>query len=521
LNSPTPNQNTDSQGITTLKNSSINPERASYRQIFKSTSLFGGVQVFNIIIGIIRTKFVAVLLGTAGLGIMGLLNAPLNLIISISGLGISFSAVRDISIAHDSGNQSVISKTIIILRRWSWFTGSLGAIITITLAPLLSYWTFGNREYTWAFVWLSITLLIQAISKGQSAILQGTRRLKDMAKAGVIGSSLGLLTSIPLYYWIGIKGIVPALIITAITGLFLSWFFSRKVKTTKIELSIQETYFEGLGMAKLGIFMTLTGFLSSITGYLLNAFISRTGGLDQVGLYNSGYSILSQYVGLIFSAMATDYFPRLARLNSKNEKVNLLVSQQIETAVLILGPILCILIVFMPIVIRILYTTKFLPIIFFVNWAILGIQLKAMTWSMGYIILAKNHGTLFFIIELVGSIFALICNILGYYFYGLEGLGISFLVNYLFAYVLTYSIIKRNYRMYQKSSTYFLFSVSFSICLSSFIIAKYVDTPLAFFLGSILAILSTIYSYVELNKRIGLNNLWDRFIHRRRTNDNE
>ncbi len=209
-------------------------EQSSYRQIFKATSLFGGVQVFNILIGIVRVKFVAVLLGAAGVGIMGLLNAPLQLIISITGLGIAFSAVRDVSEANGTGDQGKIAVVIKTLGRWSWFTGLLGAVITITLAPLLSKWTFGNHEYTWAFIWLSVTLLLQAISKGQSAILQGTRRLKDMAKAGVIGSLLGLVTSIPLYYLYGLQGIVPAMIITAITGLVLSWYFSDRANFSRV-----------------------------------------------------------------------------------------------------------------------------------------------------------------------------------------------------------------------------------------------------------------------------------------------
>ena len=164
----------------------LSERQSSYRQIFKATSLFGGVQVFNILIGIVRVKFIAILLGTTGVGIIGLLNAPLQLIISITGLGISFSAVRDISESYGSDDKKKIARTITILRRWSWFTGMTGAVVTITLAPMLSKWTFGNYDYTWAFVWLSVTLLLQAISKAQTAILQGTRRLKDMARASVI-----------------------------------------------------------------------------------------------------------------------------------------------------------------------------------------------------------------------------------------------------------------------------------------------------------------------------------------------
>ena len=254
-------------------------DRSSYRQIVKATSLFGGVQVITILFGIIRVKFVAVLLGTQGVGIIGLLNSPLQLIASVTGLGISFSAVRDVSDANASNDKFRILKTIISLRRWSWFTGLLGVVVTMVFAPLLSQWSFGSKEYTWAFIWLSITLLLQAISKGQTAILQGTRRLKQMAKAGVIGSGLGLVTSIPLYYWLGISGIVPALILSAVASLLLSWYFSRKVAVEKITLTKRETFITGTNMARLGISMTIAGFIASLSTYILNAFISNHGGV--------------------------------------------------------------------------------------------------------------------------------------------------------------------------------------------------------------------------------------------------
>ena len=71
--------------------------QSSYRQIFKPISLFGGMQVITILISFVCTKFVAVLLGTAGVVTLGLFNAPMGLIASLTGLGISYSAIRDIS----------------------------------------------------------------------------------------------------------------------------------------------------------------------------------------------------------------------------------------------------------------------------------------------------------------------------------------------------------------------------------------------------------------------------------------
>ena len=51
----------------------MHAQQSSYRQIMKATSLFGGVQIFQIIISVIRSKFVAILLGPSGMGIVGLL----------------------------------------------------------------------------------------------------------------------------------------------------------------------------------------------------------------------------------------------------------------------------------------------------------------------------------------------------------------------------------------------------------------------------------------------------------------
>jgi O-antigen/teichoic acid export membrane protein len=482
----------------------VTEQQSSYRQIFKATSLFGGVQVFNILIGIVRVKFVAVLLGTVGVGIMGLLIAPLNLIISITGLGIAYSAVRDVSEAHGTGDQKRIAIAIKTLRSWSWFTGLLGAVVTLSLAPLLSHWTFGNRKYTWAFVWLSVTLLLQAISKGQSAILQGTRRLKAMAKAGVIGSTLGLFTSIPLYYEYGVKGIVPAMIVTAITGLFLSWYFSRRVVIENIELTYKETFNAGLGMAKLGIFMTIAGFLSSFSTYILNAFISNRGGVEQVGLYNAGWGVVGQYTGIIFTAMATDYFPRLSAIQADDDKVKELVRQQGETALLIMTPLLALLIVTMPLVVRILYTPAFLPIVMFANLTVLGMQFKAISWAMGYVYLAKGNGQLFLIMEVISGIVVLLLNILFYYFFGINGLGISFILTYLFGMVFSYFVLKGKYHFSLPNKFYGRLFISYGFIVVSFLTVFIPGTTSRYLAGIIVFVLVTLFSLIKLNDLMDL-----------------
>lgn len=468
--------------------------------------------MISIVIGIIRVKFVAVLLGTTGVGIMSLLDAPLHLIISITGLGIAFSAVRYISEANADEDKNRIAEVIITLRRWSWFVGLLGAVVTISLAPLLSEWSFGNREYTWAFVWLSVTVLLKALSEAQKAILQGTRRLKDMAKAGVIGSAFGLFTSIPLYYFFGLKGIVPAMIITAITALLLSWYFSRKVPVEEIELPTRKTYTIGLGMAKLGVSMTIAGFIASLSTYVLNAFISNVGDVDQVGLYNAGWGVVGQYTGLVFTAMATDYFPRLSAIQSDNGKVKELVGQQAETALLIMTPLLALLIVTMPLVVKILYTPEFLPIVMFANLTVLGMQFKAVSWAMGYVYLAKGDGRLFLTLEIISGVAILLLNLGFYYFFGLNGLGISFIISYFLASIISYLVLRKKYGFSYSKVFYLVAILCYGIVVTSFLTVFIPDPIFKIIAGIVVLIIAGSYSLYKLNKLMDFRSfISDRF----------
>jgi len=137
----------------------LNKEQQSYRQIFKATSLFGGVQVFNIVISIIRTKLIAVLLGPAGMGIAGLLTSTTGLVSGLTSFGLGTSAIRDVAAANEGGNPDRISVVVMVFRRLVWITGILGALVTLILSTWLSQFTFGNRNYTLLFIWLSVTLI--------------------------------------------------------------------------------------------------------------------------------------------------------------------------------------------------------------------------------------------------------------------------------------------------------------------------------------------------------------------------
>jgi len=486
----------------------MSEEQKSYRQIMKATSLFGGVQVFTILIAIIRAKFIAILLGPAGMGIAGLLNSTTGLINSFTNFGLGTSAVKNVAAASGSGNERRIAVIITIVKRWVWVTGLLGMIITIATAPLLSRLTFGNSDYTFSFIAISVSLLFAQLTSGQLIILQGMRKLQYLAKANLTGSILGLLLTMPLYYWLGIKGIVPAIIITSLITFGGALYFSGKIKLPTAKVSKVRTVAEGKEMLTLGFMISISGMISLGVSYIVQVFISRTGGVAQVGLYNSGFSIINIYVAMVFTAMATDYYPRLAANAHDNQASRQTINQQAEIALLILAPIIMVFLVFIRWVIIILYTDKFLEIDGMIHWAILGIFFKAASWSIAFIFLAKGASKLFFWSELIANINLLILNILGYKFGGLSGLGISFIAGYFFYLIQVFFIARRKYHFGFNNEFYYIFCIQFFLGIACFTIVKITTGYLTYFVGSIVIAISTTYSIFHINKKLDLMSMY-------------
>lgn len=182
------------------------------------------------------------------------------------------------------------------------------------------------------------------------------RRLKNLAKC----TAFGKITSVPLYYWLGIDGFVLTLILNSAYALTLSWLYSRKIKVEIVQISPKQTLEQGKQMLVMGISMSLSGIFSLFVAYAIRGYIQGSGGVEQVGLFHAGFAIMTTYVGMVINTIATDYNLRLAAVNKDNKKCCEAVSQQGEIEVMILAPMLTYCLVFMSFVLKILYSENFL-----------------------------------------------------------------------------------------------------------------------------------------------------------------
>ena len=416
------------------------------RKAMKAMGLFGGVQVMGILCSIVRTKLVALWIGPVGIGLFGIFNNALEMISTGTNLGIRSSSVRDISQAQDSSTPGLVARMVAVVRKWSLWLGLFGALVTLMLAPLLSQLTFGDQSHLWGFVALSVAVLLGAITNGEYAVLQGSARLKRLASVTLWGTLTGLAVSIPLFYLLRERSILPSILAYAMALAAFAWLFRNK-DYAKAQVSRSETFEMGKGFVKLGIFMTLGNFASILASYAFNAWLNLNAGTEVVGYYQAGYTLINKYTGLILTALGMEYYPRLAKVANSRVRLRAFVSPEINVAIAVMAPIVAMFILLRELVVWILYTPEFNVILTFISWGMIGTVLRTLSWCLAFTILAKGDGKTYLWTEVASAVINLVLNIVFYRWWGLTGLGIAFLVSYLLYTVIVAVVYFKMYHL--------------------------------------------------------------------------
>jgi PST family polysaccharide transporter len=415
----------------------------AYGQILRSSALIGGSSAVNILVGIVRSKAIALLIGPAGFGLLGLYTAIANLAQSIAGMGINGSGVRQIAAAVGSGDTERVRRTAAVLRRTSLALGVAGALLLAALSRPVSELTFGSGEHAPAVALLAFAVLFKVVSDGQGALVQGLRRIADLARIAALGGLLGSVIGITLIYFLRERGVVPSLVAMAATTLLLSWWYSRRGGFTSPPLAASELTREAGALLRLGSAFMASGVLMLGAAYAVRMIVVRRIGFEAAGLYQAAWTIGGLYVGFVLQAMGADFYPRLTGAIKDRQRCNTLVNEQAQVSLLLAGPGVIATLIFAPLVLTLLYSAAFREAVGLLRWICLGATFQVITWPMGFIIVAEGRPALFFWTELaytvvhVGLAWALVEP------FGVDGAGIAFLLSYVFHGLMLYPIVRR------------------------------------------------------------------------------
>jgi PST family polysaccharide transporter len=364
---------------------------ASYGQVLRSSSIIGGAQAANYIIGLVRVKAIALIVGPAGIGLLGLYSSAIALVGSVSDFGLAASAVREIVRATHSDDPKEIARTYGVLRRVGWTAGLFGWALTIAFRAPISFFLTGVTTHGTAIACLGGTLLLSMTNVTQLALLQGLKRIGDLARANLLGALTGAVCSIGVFILLGENGVAPAIVVTSLAAVGGSWWFSRKIAfASPVSASWKETWRGFSRMAGIGVAFMWCGVLTAGLDTLVRSLIMHRLGLESVGIYQAALTLSGVLANVVVAAMATDFYPRLMSVIHDKDLASSAINRQTEIGVLLALPGLLFVSAFAPFVVHISYSAQFLPAADLLQWMTLGVFARIVSWPLLYIQLAKG-----------------------------------------------------------------------------------------------------------------------------------
>lgn len=482
-------------------------QEKEYRKVVKNTITLGGSQLVQMAVTLIRAKVVAILLGATGVGINSLILSVLSVMQQVSSVGIYQSGVREMSvISGEYQDRNRLIKFRKIFLSLSLICGLGGALLMILLSPIFSLLLFNSYNHTVWLIIASLTLVFMALHSGYGVIMQATQNVGLIAKASMVGGVSGLIFAILLFYFFRLEAIIPAIILNYATFYLSFRYFEHKIGLNTIS---KYTRYEFLvcskPILKLGVILMASMIVATLFSFILNLFINHYGSLEEVGLYQSAASIMTQGMLIVNVILASDFFPRISIVHSNNIEMKKLIKQQTNIILFIIAPISVLIISLAPIIVWLLLSPQFKPVIGLIR--IMGIALifKSIWMMMSYIILAKGDKKSFFLFDaLLGNGINVILSIIGFYYGGLKGLAFAYLAGAIFMVTLLFSITKKRYRCSLDINDLLKIAGLSLYLITTYLIATKVQNTAGYCILSAVCILINCYSLIQLNKKIDI-----------------
>jgi antigen flippase len=501
-----------------VKNHEANPQEptesggTSYGQIVASASMLGSAQVVSYLASLLRNKVLAVMLGVSGIGTAGLYQSIHTFIQSLTNLGVATSGVREIAAAGENIGRESKLRTAVIIDRVSWITGIFGLLVTWASAAALSRFIFQSGEYAYSIALVGPAVFFASLAAGRSAILQGLRRIPELARVQIVCSILGVPIFLLLCWWLGLDGIVPSILVLSVVTWLLFRSASRHYVPRHSSVSWGETWAGSQHLLKLGVAMMWNVVISGALAFGTRALIVRDLGIDSSGIFQAAWTISGMFIGFILSAMSMDFLPRLTSAGDDKVQITKLVNEQTEIGLLMSLPGLLATAALAPALVPLLYTVAFIESATLVPWLIAGCLAQVVSWPLAFIQIARGEITSYVVAQTLFNVFHFMFITLGLKYFGLIGVAAALPAVY-FLYTVCIFLYVRVYGDFQWSNGVLRLMFS-SITATALVFLAIATLPLYYSAagGAAIAVVASVYSINSLSNKLKYNHPLNRVI---------
>ncbi|WP_300974833.1 O-antigen translocase [Sphingomonas sp. LHG3406-1] len=375
---------------------------SSHRRILAATALIGSASVVNVGFGIVRMKVAALILGAAGVGLIGLMQSLVSFAGSVGGLGTQQSAMRQVAAGRADGGRDGEAAVRAALLRVTIACALAAGLLVWLLRATIAQQLFGDPSLARTVGWMAPGVALTIVAGSQTALLAGLGRVADVARTTVLGAILATIAGVALLFVWREQAIIPYLLVAPGATVLASWYFTFRIERHRAlpgRWRQQAALLVRLGVATLASALILQGAQLAVRG-ILNAKL----GLADVGLFQAAYVLSSTYIAFVLQAMSSDYYPRLSAAIGKPDEAVRLVNEQTEVTLLLAGPFVLALLGLAPLVLNLLYSSEFAAAAAALRWQILADVLRLASWPLGFALLAAARGRLFVSLEVIAAL---------------------------------------------------------------------------------------------------------------------
>jgi antigen flippase len=401
----------------------------TFARILKSNAMIGGAQIATLASAFLRSKVIAIVLGPAGIGLVGVMTAFNGNLSALATWGLGTSGVR--LVAGTEGEERLRKQAAV--RKLGLLLAISGLALTLVLFWPVTQVTFQNVNYAGEILIAGLAVPCLIASTAWSSILQARGYVKSLAYLQIGAAVVGLVLGTPLIYLYGTMGVAASMLLAAAVPAFATWWIARKNCPSAGAVVMSDDI---KVLIRLGGGLVFVGVASQMAAYAVRLIVIRHyessggDGLSAAGYYQAAIAIAGSLPGAVFGAMGTDFFPRVAAAKDEDEAQSL-TEKQIQAGLLLALPLLTALLTMGGVGLRLLYDHRFENAEPLLVWMIWGVYLRLLAWPLGYWMLARGSIRTVVIVETTSSLIMIILPLVLVPNFGVIGAAHAYAIGYI------------------------------------------------------------------------------------------
>ena len=422
------------------------------KTLFKNSSYLISARVAKFGSGILRSKLIAIYLGTLGAGIVSQLLQITTSMYQFTVLGMNDGLIKQI--AESDKNEEGFDKKLTGLIKSYVFIVILilvGAIIFLMVfSKVLTVYVFGDSKYYLYFLIGLVSFPILIINSISTAVLRGFKLIKYIARSELIVIIVNLVLFVPIVYFWGITGAVIHVSLSLLTILIVNHYYANRKILFKLNIKTVDIIKARINRSSIRELVSFAGFgLTAgialvFTDIITRAIVVTKIGISQLGVYTPVNYWGSLFDGFISPSIITYLYPRLSEAKT-DEEVTGILNDSLRFITLLFLPFLLISIPIRYEIIPLFYSKEFNSAGDYLPWHFMGVLfylwmlmfMQAMT-ARGRL---KTEGVMVIITCLIdiGVVYYFVSN------YGLYGWMLKFIISPVIFFNFSLFYFKKNF----------------------------------------------------------------------------